>query len=103
MSDTVSDLQVRDDTTALRYELVSGDDVIGHATYRWQSGRVVVEHTVVDRERREQGKGSTLARGVLDDLRSRGLKVVPQCPFIASFIDENPEYRDLVDETPDDV
>lgn len=99
----MSDLQVKDNTTRLQYELTSGDDVIGHATYRWEGGRVIIEHTVVDPERREQGKGSALARGALDDLRSRGLKVVPQCPFIASFIEENPEYRDLVDEVPDDV
>jgi predicted GNAT family acetyltransferase len=36
-------------------------------------------------------------------VRRRGLRVVPQCPFIRSFVEENPEYADLVDETPDEV
>ena len=43
-----------------------------------------------------KGLGSTLARSVLDDIRRRGLKVVPECPFIAAFIKRHAEYTDLV-------
>jgi predicted GNAT family acetyltransferase len=32
----------------------------------------------------------------LDDIRSRGLKVVPLCPFVAAYIRRHPEYEDLV-------
>jgi predicted GNAT family acetyltransferase len=27
-----------------------------------------------------------------------GMKIVPLCPFIASFIERNPEYVELVDQ-----
>ena len=42
------------------------------------------------------GVGSRLVQGALDDLRARGLAVVPLCPFVAGFIDRHPEYADLV-------
>jgi uncharacterized protein len=98
-----SEITVHHDTAGLRYELRDGDDVVGTASYRWDGGRVVMDHTVVDREHREQGLGSTLARGALDDIRERGLNVVAECAFIREFIEENPEYQDLLDEVPDDV
>ena len=103
MTDQQSSTTVVHDTERLRYELRSGGETIGEATYHWDQGRVVMDHTVVDTARREKGLGSALAHGALDDLRERGLRVVPQCPFIAAFIDEHPEYQDLVDEAPRDV
>lgn len=99
----MSDVTVVHDETASRYELRDGDDVVGFASYRWEDGRLVMDHTVVDRAHREQGHGTTLARGALEDVRSRGLRVVPECPFIRSFVEENPEFADLVDEVPDEV
>lgn len=90
------DRTVRDVPERSRYELRVGDDVVGHVTYRLDGEEIVLEHTVVDKDRRERGLGSDLARGVLDDIRARGLRLVPRCPFIASFVRRNTEYADLV-------
>jgi predicted GNAT family acetyltransferase len=68
----------------------------GYSEYFLKPGVVVFTHTVVDPAFGGQGVGSTLARGVLDDSRAQGLRVVPQCPFIHAFIDKHPEYADLV-------
>ena len=43
-----------------------------------------------------KGVGSTLARGALEDVRRRGLRVVAQCPFIKGFIDKHAEFSDLL-------
>ena len=32
----------------------------------------------------------------LEDVRGKGLVVVPLCPFIARYIQHHPEYHDLV-------
>jgi predicted GNAT family acetyltransferase len=42
--------------------------------------------------------GSALAKTALDDARSRNLRVVPQCQFIAGYIARHSEYLDLVEE-----
>ena len=39
-----------------------------------------------------------LVSGVLDDIRARGLEVVPLCPFAAAYIRRHPEYADLVED-----
>ena len=43
-------------------------------------------HAEVDPSREGRGLGSTLVRGALDDVRARGLKVRPDCPFVADYI-----------------
>ncbi|GAA3480437.1 hypothetical protein GCM10018966_049670 [Streptomyces yanii] len=48
--------------------------------------------------RLRRGLGGLLARGALDDARTRGLRVLPYCPFIRGWIGKHPEYADLVPE-----
>jgi predicted GNAT family acetyltransferase len=42
-----------------------------------------------------RGLGGILARHSLDDVRGRDLRVVPLCPFYASWISTHPDYQDL--------
>ena len=79
-----------------RYELRSGDEVVGFLVYRLGDGVITLVHTEVDPAHEGQGHAATLARGALDDARSRGLRVVPSCPYVASYIEKHPEYADLV-------
>ena len=90
-------LEVVRDEDAQRYVLRRGGEELGFAEFRPAGPtRVILPHTVIDEGHEHEGLGSTLARGVLDDLRARGAEVVPLCPFIAAFIDRHPEYDDLV-------
>ncbi len=43
----------------------------------------------------DQAIGSAIARAALDSARARGLRVIPQCPFIRAYIERHPEYQDL--------
>lgn len=88
--------EVRDNRGAGRYELVRDGEVIGFAPYREADGVVVVPHSEVTPSLRGQGLGAVLVSGLLDDLRARGLRVVPQCWYVAGFIDDHPQYRDLL-------
>ena len=38
----------------------------------------------------------TCPTGALDDIRARGLRLVPFCPFVRSYIRRHPDYADLV-------
>lgn len=79
-----------------RYELLIDGQLAGIADYHERGDTVVIPHTEIDRSRRGQGLGAVLVRHALDDLRNAGRTVVPACWYVAQFIDENPEYRDLV-------
>jgi predicted GNAT family acetyltransferase len=91
-----SEITVRDNPTESRFEIYVDGDRAGFAVYRDESGRRVFTHTVVDDDYEGQGIGSRLAAGALDDTRSRGLTVVPRCPFIKAYIDRHPDYADLL-------
>ena len=73
-----------------------GTDVAGFAAYRDSAGTRVFTHTQVDDDYEGHGIGSTLARAALDDVRAKGLLIVPRCPFIAAWLQRHPDYQDLV-------
>lgn len=89
--------QVRDNAAESRYEIVVEGAVAGFSEYRLHDGRITLVHTEVDPAYEGLGLGSELARAALDDIRSRGLELVPLCPFVAAFIRRHQdEYLDLV-------
>ena len=80
-----------------RYEARIDGELAGHADYQIAGQEVTFTHTEVDSAFEGQGVGSALARFALDDVRSHGgYRVIPQCPFIAGWIDRHPDYADLV-------
>jgi predicted GNAT family acetyltransferase len=52
--------------------------------------------TSVYPEFRHQGVASELIRRVLDMIRPDGKRVVVGCPVVRAFVEEHPEYRELV-------
>lgn len=87
---------VTDAPEASRYELRDDDRLLGQAAYQLRGDEVVFSHTEVDDSQEHSGLGSRLVRAALDDVRGRGLTVVPQCPFVRGWIERHPDYRDLV-------
>jgi predicted GNAT family acetyltransferase len=93
----LANARVARDEPNSRYTMVLGDQLAGFAEYREQGGQIHFTHTVVQEEFEGQGVGSRLAAFALDDARSRGLKVVPQCSFIAAYVKRHEkDYGDLV-------
>ena len=86
---------VTDNAAEHRFEMKAGDH-LAVAYYTLGSGIITFTHTEVPAALSGQGIGSKLARGALEQVRARGLKVVPQCPFISGFIAKNAEFADLV-------
>jgi predicted GNAT family acetyltransferase len=88
---------VRDNSDENRFEALDESGVVaGFAAYRRSDDRVVFTHTEVDDAFEGRGIGSTLVRGALDAVRGEGVRVVAQCPFVKSYLDEHQEYADLV-------
>ncbi len=86
---------VRDNPARHRFEL----EVDGHlaiAVYSLASGVITFIHTEVPDALAGRGIGSRLAKGALAQVRDRGLKVVPRCPFIRGYIEKHPEWQDLL-------
>jgi predicted GNAT family acetyltransferase len=90
------ELRVVDNPDERQYELRLGDKVVGSIAYRMRPRGIALIHTVVDPEHEGRGYGSRLVAGALDDVRARGLSLVPVCPFVRAYLRRHPEYDDLV-------
>ncbi len=78
-----------------RYEMpVDGETAF--VTYARHGDQITLLHTEVPAALNGRGIGSKLARSVLQDIRTRRLRVIPECEFIAGFIQRNPEFADLL-------
>lgn len=92
---------VRHDDAAGRYELVLDGEVIGYADHRVVAeGVEVFPHTVVEPAHEGQGLAAVLVEEALDDVRARGVQIVPSCWYVARWIERNPAYADLVAPSP---
>ncbi|WP_440709098.1 GNAT family N-acetyltransferase [Herbiconiux sp. YIM B11900] len=81
-----------------RYTISVDGEVAGFADYRIEGGTIVFIRTEVDPSKREGGLAGRLVQYALDDVRTSGtLAVVPQCSYVAHFIDTHPDYQELVD------
>jgi predicted GNAT family acetyltransferase len=87
--------EIRDNPAFNRYEM-EVDGGTAFASYRADDKTVVITHTEVPRPLRGKGFGDQLVRGVLDEVRASGRKVVPRCGFVAIYIRRHPEYQDLL-------
>jgi predicted GNAT family acetyltransferase len=98
----VSEPEVRvvDNPARGRYEALIGNDLAGFAAYERHGDVVVFTHTRIEPAFEGRGVGGRLAAGALDDVRARGLAIVPRCPFIAEYVRRHPAYADLVASEP---
>ena len=89
-------VQVRADPERSRYTAETDGEPVGLAAYTARGDVLTFTHTEVDPAHRGEGIGGALVRASLDDVRRRGLRVVPQCPFYAAWFEQHPEAADLL-------
>jgi uncharacterized protein len=79
-----------------RFEIVE-DGHTAELVYRLKPGKIALVHTGVPPELEGRGFAKELAVAGLEYARQQGLKVIPLCPFVASYVKRHPEYLDLID------
>src|SRR5207253_803228 len=97
VSGTPSPYVVRDNSEKHRFEIDLGDGSLAVAQYTLREGEIIFTHTEVPSAHEGKGVGSALIRFALGAARSRGLKVIPICPFFAAYMRKHAEEQDLLD------
>jgi predicted GNAT family acetyltransferase len=93
-----TEIVVQNNPDEQRYELLVDGSLLGALLYRLRHDAVALIHTEVSPSLEGRGLGARLVAGALDDIRARGLQVVPICPFVRAYIRRHPDYADLVAE-----
>ena len=90
-----ADYELIDNEAARRYEFHLGSD-IPRLEYIKAQDKIYLTHTEVPPSLAGQGIGSALIGAVLKDIDDKGLTLVPLCPFVALYLQRNPEWKRLV-------
>lgn len=91
----MSSAMVRDNKSKQRFEL-DVEGTMAFANYRLAPGSVIITHTETPPALRGRGIASKLVKGALEIIRADGLKVVAGCSFVVDYLQEHPEYSDMV-------
>jgi len=87
---------IRHNEAESRFETVI-DGTIAFTEYELEdSNRIVFTHTIVPEELSGRGVAGTIVKRALDHAREKNLTVVPQCAYVAAYIQRHPEYQDLL-------
>lgn len=96
MDIAIDDLEVVHNPERHRFEIRYGND-LAQLQYRLREGAIVYVHTEVPPSLERHGIAGKLAKHGLDYARANGLRVVPLCPYVAAYIEQHPQYADLVE------
>ena len=88
--------EVRHNADASRYEISQDGRVVGIAEYADRGGVLVFHHTEIDPPLRGGRLGAQLVEGALDDVRAHGRRIIPTCWYVAQFVEQHPDYGDLL-------
>src|SRR6201999_3715962 len=69
---------------------------LAYLQYHKRQGQIVYTHTEVPKEMEGKGIGGKLAKAALEQAKAEHLRVVAQCPFVASYIQRHKEYQPLL-------
>lgn len=89
------EFSVKNNKMGNRFE-VQIDGSLAFVEYQIDGKQINLIHTEVPHELGGQGVGGKIAKVALDFARDNGLKVVSECPFVASYIERHQEYHDIV-------
>lgn len=72
------------------------DGLMSKLEYMISGDKIILTHTEVPKELEGKSIGKNLVRMALEDIEKKKLILVPLCPFVASFIKRNPEWKKLL-------
>ena len=61
-----------------------------------RNGEIYLTHTEVPSALEGKGVASQLVLKVLEDIERRDLRLIPLCPFVATYIQKHPEWKRVV-------
>lgn len=83
-------------TEDTQYEFHIGKHIAKIEYILSNNGEIYLTHTEVPIALEGQGIGKQLVEKVLKDIEAKGFRLVPLCPFVAGYIQKNPEWRRIV-------
>jgi predicted GNAT family acetyltransferase len=94
------ELSVHHNPAALRFELPVGGR-LGVCSYRQTGHLLVLHHTEVPAALQGQGIAAALVAAALAWARGQGLRVRPDCSYVATYMHRHPDTQTLLESSGD--
>ena len=78
-----------------RFE-IEENGLVAFATYRRENNTLMIPHVEAPPELRGKGTAGRLMEGIALLAREGGLKIVPRCPYAATWFRRHPEDSDVL-------
>lgn len=78
-----------------RFEL-NIDGSLAFIEYREKPGAIALIHTEVDPALEGKGAGTAIVEKTLEYIEGNGLKLIPLCPFVASYLKRHPGWQRII-------
>lgn len=78
-----------------RFELAFPGGV-AFASFRRDGDTLIITHTEVPAAHEGRGIGSQLVRGLFENARDSGRRIVPACSFVAAWARRHPEFAEVL-------
>ena len=87
--------ELTDNKARNQFEMIT-DGILSRIEYMIMGNKIFLTHTEVPKELEGKGVGSKIVKAALEEVESRGLKLIPLCPFVASYIKRHPEWERIL-------
>jgi predicted GNAT family acetyltransferase len=77
------------------------DGQLSKLDYMQDGNTIVMTHVGVHPEHRGQGVAGKLTEVALEYAKEKSFRVIPMCPYIATYIRRNPQYEELTKQRAD--
>lgn len=87
---------VSDNPAEHRFEITYGDRLAGFTVYDERPEGWAFVHTEIDPDLEGHGLASRLVRVAMDAMAERGTSVLPECPYVRSWLAKHPDHLGVV-------
>ena len=91
------EVKIKENKEKKRFE-VEVENKLALIEYIRAEDKMYLTHTEVPSELEGKGIASSMAKQVLQQIKDEDLKLVPLCPFIASYVKRHPEWKEILAE-----
>ena len=89
------EFKIRENIEKKRFE-TEVENKIALIEYIRAEDKMYLTHTEVPKALEGKGIASSMTKQVLQQIKDENLKLVPLCPFIASYIRRHPEWKEIL-------
>ncbi len=87
---------IKEDSKGKFYIEEDGKEIATMTYSKAGDRKIIIDHTFVRPEKRDQGIGEELVNAAADFARKNDIQIVPLCPFAKKVMENDSKYRDVL-------